>query len=579
MAKVPGKLPILAVLRPFKGWVCIAVILSFGLDSLAFAVVAPPALEPAYWKQRLFLIPYQVNKTNTTKSQIAKVQLLLSRDGTTGWRTLQEATPEVRGFGYHAPEDGEYWFALRHLDQQGRPWPSAAIQAQMRVRIDTAKPQLKIDGVVGDSGRIELRYESLDANLRPESLVVEAREAGGKWSKVPLGPPDSSQADRLEGRATWTFPHNALRVEIRASISDKAGHHVEASNELAVGGPALQMPLAASGPSLLQKGDKTLDPFQAAQQLGSRDWPASNRVASRLGVQANSAPAQSRGFASTDSPPKATPPLQNPYTVARNTSSKSQTVAQLLGESMANSAARGPSESLRRLPPIDNNGWAPPLAESSRLNDRMVNSLSFDVEYDLQSVGPWGVSKVELWGTHDHGQTWQSYTVDSDNRSPVRVTVPGEGVYGFRILVDGANGVGATPPRSGEQPELIVAVDLQAPRVKLLSTELGKANLAEHLLLRWSVEDRNLERRPIGLFYSAYPNGPWSTVAAGLENTGTYTWRLQRHMPDKFYIRLEARDMAGNLATHQSEAPIVLTRSQPTGRLRSVHAVDTPSGF
>ncbi|NOY30211.1 MAG: hypothetical protein GXP28_08530 [Planctomycetes bacterium] len=548
MATVHGFLPILAAARSFWPALGFTVLLFGGLDTSSLSAAMPPALTPVYWQQRLFFIPYQVNKTAGTRNPIAKVQLLVSQDGTTGWRTLQEAAANVRGFGYHAPEDGEYWFALRHLDSQGKPWPSEAIQPQMRIKIDTTEPTLQVAGTLGDSGTIKVQYESRDSNLRPESLVVEARAANGVWSRLQLGPPDVSQPDRLEGRASWIFPHTAKSIEIRASIADKAGHQVQSATEVTVAGPALSMPIAAAATK-----QSTADPFQAVSKLPSREWPANNRL-----------PSPSISLAAQ--PSAETPPLRNPYTVAKNRSGQGQTSAQLIGDRVH--SGRGLNES-------SDSGWAPPPRPSSRagLSDRMVNSLAFDIEYDLESVGPWGVSKVELWGTHDDGQTWQSYTVDSDNRSPVRVSVPGEGVYGFRILVDGANGVGATPPRSGEKPELIVAVDLQAPRAELLSTELGQGNLADHLLLRWVVEDRNLEPRPIGLFYSTHPNGPWSTIASGLENTGSYTWRLQRHMPNQFYVRLEARDMAGNLATHQSPTLISLSRPQPTGHLRNVRPI------
>ncbi len=547
MATACGNPPIFAVDRSIGRSLGFAVLVVFGLYTSSLFAATP--LAPVYWQQRLFFIPYQVNQLDGTKNQIAKVQLLVSQDGATGWRTLQEAAPNVRGFGYHAPKDGEYWFALRHLDPQGKPWPNETIQPQMRITVDTTQPKLQVAGTLGDSGTIRVQYESHDSNLRPESLLVEARAVGGVWSRVQLGPPDVSQPDRLEGRAHWIFPHTAKSIEIRASISDKAGHQAQSATEVTVAGPAFSMPIAAT---------TTADPFQAVSKLPSREWPANNRL-----------PSPSSSLSAL--PSVETPPLRNPYTVAKNPIAKNrsgqgQASAQLVGDR-------------RRNEPSDN-GWAPPLKPTldstaeAGLSDRMVNSLAFDIEYDLESVGPWGVSKVELWGTHDDGQTWQSYSVDSDNRSPVRVSVPGEGVYGFRILVDGANGVGATPPRSGEKAELIVAVDLQAPRAELVSTELGQGNLADHLLLRWSAEDRNLEPRPIGLFYSTYPNGPWSTIASGLENTGSYTWRLQRHMPNQFYVRLEARDQAGNLTTHQSSTPISLSRPQPTGRLRSVRPIE-----
>ncbi len=67
----------------------------------------------------------------------------------------------------------------------------------------------------------------------------------------------------------------------------------------------------------------------------------------------------------------------------------------------------------------------------------MVNSRSFDLEYDVEGVGPSGIARVELWGTRDGGRSWSSYGIDNDNRSPIRANVDGEGLYGFRIVVQG----------------------------------------------------------------------------------------------------------------------------------------------
>ena len=63
-----------------------------------------------------------------------------------------------------------------------------------------------------------------------------------------------------------------------------------------------------------------------------------------------------------------------------------------------------------RLPPVEESDWA----STGRNSDEplLVNARTFDVEYDLQAVGSWGVAKVELWGTQDGGKTWVSYGVD-----------------------------------------------------------------------------------------------------------------------------------------------------------------------
>ena len=75
------------------------------------------------------------------------------------------------------------------------------------------------------------------------------------------------------------------------------------------------------------------------------------------------------------------------------------------------------------------------------LQPRMVDSRTFELEYEIESVGASGVAKVELWGTLDGGRTWSVYGVDADQRSPLPVRVEHEGIYGFRIVIVGKNGL------------------------------------------------------------------------------------------------------------------------------------------
>jgi hypothetical protein len=204
---------------------------------------------------------------------------------------------------------------------------------------------------------------------------------------------------------------------------------------------------------------------------------------------------------------------------------------------------------------------------------KLVGARRFALEYELDDAGGRGVSSVELWGTRDGGQTWRAYTRDDDNRSPLVVTVDDEGLFGFRIVVDGTAGP-APRPTTGDQPELWVAVDLQRPTTELTAIEPGNGNMADHLILRWRAADDNLEARPISIFYSSHPVGPWSAIATSLENTGEYAWRVERHVPTRFYLRIEARDTAGNLAASQTRDPIEFSAPTVNGRLRSAEPID-----
>jgi len=577
------------------GWLLVC----WGLLQVSCALAQAPPLKPTYWKQRLFFIPYQMNQQSKLLNPIAKVQLLTSRTGTNDWAPLQEAKPNVQGFSYHAPEDGEYWFALRHLDRQGQPWPSAAVQPQMRIIVDTAPPEIALSGSPNLRGEVVIRYEARDANLEPTSLVIEVRGAGGRWSPLEASSPDIAQPDRLVGRALWRLPTGVDSIEVRAAIADRAGQRGQAETKIAVLNKKYPVPSTPSPSTPSATGPNfpglVKHPSLSPKRLPSQDWPTNNHLP-QVATASESARRQA-------------PPPRNPYAVGNQVQQK-RTPARLVGEGVLGEGVTGDGRDSRRdsrrptaptgqmqslrMTPLDTEE-APSLADSTSpaarnakpmqdawtparpANDtavRMVNSRTFDVEYDLESVGPWGVSKVELWGTDDNGRHWQSYGVDPDNRSPIRVTVPGAGTYGFRILVDGANSAGSPRPQAGDEPELTLLVDLQPPTAELTATELGQGNLSDHLLMRWTASDTNLEPRPIALFYSSYPNGPWSTIASGLENTGSYTWRMERHVPGRFYLRLEARDTAGNLTNFQTPSPISLSRPQPMGRLRSVRPVE-----
>ena len=200
----------------------------------------------------------------------------------------------------------------------------------------------------------------------------------------------------------------------------------------------------------------------------------------------------------------------------------------------------------------------------------MVNTRTFQLEYEVDSVGSSGIAKVELWGTRDGGRSWASYAVDNDNRSPLAVMVDGEGVYGFRIVVESGTGLGGLPPRPGDVPEVWAAVDLTQPVAKITSADLGR-DMGD-IVIRWQASDALLERRPISLFYSDRPGGPWTPIASGLDNTGSYSWRLDNRVPDRVYLRVEARDEAGNIGGYDTAEPLALDRQRPQGRIRGVHS-------
>lgn len=218
--------------------------------------------------------------------------------------------------------------------------------------------------------------------------------------------------------------------------------------------------------------------------------------------------------------------------------------------------------------PVDTTGGEPP---------RMVCSTKFELEYDIESVGPHGVRRVELWGTRDSGLSWRSYGVDEDGRSPLVATVEGEGMYGFLIAVESGAGVGGEQPRPGEKPAIWVGVDKTAPSVELLGVGEGTGQESGCLVFDWRADDPFLPKQAVTLLYTEHPGGPWTRIAAGLENTGHYAWTPDRELPEAVFLRLEVRDEAGNVKAVDAPQAVSVRALQPQGRVRNVRPLDAPS--
>jgi len=208
----------------------------------------------------------------------------------------------------------------------------------------------------------------------------------------------------------------------------------------------------------------------------------------------------------------------------------------------------------------------------------MVNQRIFELLYDVASVGPSGVSQVEVWGTRDGGRTWRSFTLDNDNRSPVLVTVDEEGIYGFRVVGTSGAGLGDRPPQSGDPPEVVIGVDLSKPAARITATEQGTGLESGKLIISWQAGDAMLAARPVSLLFSESPGGPWTSIASGLENTGRYAWPIDNRLPQGIYLRLEVRDEAGNVGVFETSRSLVLDRLRPSVRIRDVRPLSQSTG-
>jgi hypothetical protein len=199
---------------------------------------------------------------------------------------------------------------------------------------------------------------------------------------------------------------------------------------------------------------------------------------------------------------------------------------------------------------------------------RLTREKRFRLSYEVESAGPRGVAKVQLWMTDDAGQTWRLWGEDPDCKSPIAVQVPDEGVYGFRLVITAMNGLAGDIPKAGDLADMWVEVDQTAPKGDLLSAPYGEDVTQGTLVIRWQASDRNLGRRPITLHISESPSGPWNVLSAGLPNTGQYDWQIVPSLPKRVYLRLEVKDRAGNIHMSQLDRPVDLSALSPRGTLR-----------
>jgi len=199
---------------------------------------------------------------------------------------------------------------------------------------------------------------------------------------------------------------------------------------------------------------------------------------------------------------------------------------------------------------------------------RFSDSERFSLEYELEAVGSQGVEAIELYGSLDHGSTWSLWGQDPDRSSPFDIETKGEGVFGFRIVVVGGNGLASPRPLAGESPDIFVVVDRTRPSIRITGARYGEGDRTGGLVIRYECNDTNLPRRPVGLAFSGSPDGPWTTIAAGLENTGEYVWRADPNLPRQLYLRIDGTDQAGNVGTYILDQPIDTQGLAPRARIR-----------
>jgi hypothetical protein len=209
-----------------------------------------------------------------------------------------------------------------------------------------------------------------------------------------------------------------------------------------------------------------------------------------------------------------------------------------------------------------------------RNKTRVVNSRRFQIGYRIDDVGASGISRVELFITQSGGKKWYKYGEDADRTSPFEVEVHQEGRYGFMLRAHSGLGLASLPPQPGDNPAISVIVDKTPPKVELLPVQQGRGDQLHKLSIRWKVTDDYPTEKPIALSYSTDPNGPWEPITGWIPDSGRFLWTTGPRMPSRLYIRLTARDAAGNMTRRASVDPVIVDLSKPAARIVDVEPIE-----
>ncbi len=533
------------------------------------ATTTPPAI---FTRQTAFTIPFHIERPQSITQEPVDVQLFVSADRGVTWQLYGKTEPIKQQFVFRAQSDGEYWFQVRTLDRSGQLHPDGPAAPGLCVLVDTTPPKLQLDLHRGPTGEVVVRWQIDELYPKPGSLTLQYRTAAEHaWQPMTLARAEPGPSGPVQtGEMPLYPPVNLSRLEVRAQAADMAGNTAQREAQINLQQPRTTTPPPAmtaantpGRPPVAAAGEA--DAWRAsAPDLPPTNWPGVKGAApNQPNNNGNPPPA--------DLAPSPLRPSPNHTQVAFSGDGKTDfqdgsvaihinpaavTTTALAMHAAAPPAVPAPSFAQADLPA----GEKP----------HMVNSRVFELEYDVESVGPSGIKQVELWGTRDGGHTWKRFAIDQSKHSPLLVTVAEEGVYGFRVVVQSGAGLGGKPPQSGDAPEIWIGVDLTKPAVRITSAEQGSGADTNNLNIAWEATDNLLAARPIALSFSETTGGPWLPIASSLENTGRYAWAIDSRTPPRVYLRLEARDEAGNVGVYETPQPVSLDRMSPKVHIRDV---------
>lgn len=440
-----------------------------------------------------FKIPFRFDAAELEQLGAREVELLESRDRGATWRSRDRIEPNAGRFQYEATETGSYWFCLKLIDRDKKPHPPTPAKAGLKVFVDLDLPDVDLRLTQRSPGTVQIAWSVDDAALELNTLRLRIRQPQREWKEHAIRRAVTGSEDiRVEGTGIF---------EAELSVADLAGNETVATKEVRIRSSTPSAPTTREKIAGKQR-DAGGDRLEMASQFpGARPQTAKGRLTE---------PTVARSTPAT--------PAKEPDSGPRN---------------------------VRRTATNDLRVTEPRVTTPRTV--RYVNTLQFELNYRVREVDPNEKIAVELWMTSDGGASWQLARRDDDGRSPMQVSVDQPGEYGVQLSWRSRTGRSMPRPQDGTAPRDLFIVDRRAPELELLGVQSVRSERGQGVTIRWKAADEHFGERPLRLMWATSAEGPWDEAVAEMPNDGEFHWQPAAHIPETVYVRLEARDLAGNL--------------------------------
>ena len=173
-----------------------------------------------------FGVPFKIN---ANQQAFIEVQLYQSRDQGKTWSFHSRQTTDQEEFRFEADADGEYWFALKTLNRDRQLLPSGDPQPQLKIVVDSVKPELDFRVQTDNAGRVVCRWRASDSSLMPRSLKIfyQPITATGSlkpWLKVPVQLAGQVRNGVYSDQIGFWPETDEATVNVAVEIQDAAGN-------------------------------------------------------------------------------------------------------------------------------------------------------------------------------------------------------------------------------------------------------------------------------------------------------------------------------------------------------------------